>query len=259
MQTLRLGSKGEDVKVLQRALGLSDDGVFGVKTDALVRAFQVKHGLTADGIVGAKTWAALGIIDGKASGTVADINIVKAPISVHISKCATRTPKYIVIHYTAGGSSQKGSARAVKKVFEARSASADFVVDDAEIVQINPDIAHYYCWSVGDNGGGKYIKNSNSVSIEICSNLKKGYSAAYPNHDGWYYTEASLNNALKLVKYLMKKYGISKDNVVRHFDVTKKYCPGILGWNTGSVLDQKTGKVVGKSTEEKWLAFKAKI
>lgn len=253
MTTLRLGSKGEDVKVLQRALGLSDDGIFGVKTDALVRAFQVKHGLTADGIVGAKTWAALGITD------TADINILKAPISVHITKCATRMPKYIVIHYTAGASSRKGSARGERNVFLSRSASADFVVDDAEIVQINPDIAHYYCWSVGDNGGGKYIKNANSVNIEICSNLKKGYSALYPNHDGWYFTDASLNNALKLVRYLMKLYKIPKENVVRHFDVTKKLCPGIIGWNTGSILDQKSGKVVGKDTEEKWLEFKARL
>lgn len=60
MQTIRKGYKSEAVKVLQRRLGLTVDGVFGTKTDEAVKAFQRKSGLKVDGIVGAKTWAALG-------------------------------------------------------------------------------------------------------------------------------------------------------------------------------------------------------
>lgn len=57
--TLRQGDDGEEVKVLQRALGINDDGDFGPKTKAAVIAFQKKHGLYADGIVGKNTWALL--------------------------------------------------------------------------------------------------------------------------------------------------------------------------------------------------------
>lgn len=61
----------------------------------------------------------------------------------------------------------------MKNTFENREASADFGVDDLNIVQFNPNPLKYYCWSVG-NGKGKYgITNSNSISIEICSNLKR--------------------------------------------------------------------------------------
>jgi N-acetylmuramoyl-L-alanine amidase CwlA len=50
-----------------------------------------------------------------------------------------------------------------------------------------------------------------------------------------------------LTKYLMIKYKIDIDHVVRHYDVTQKYCPGIIGWNPAS------------GDESKWLAFKEAV
>ena len=63
MKTLRVGSKGTQVKVLQWLLNHTTDytsgivdGIFGVKTVAAVRQFQQANGLTVDGIVGKNTW-----------------------------------------------------------------------------------------------------------------------------------------------------------------------------------------------------------
>lgn len=56
---LRRGDAGDDVKDLQKRLGIQIDGIFGPKTEIAVKEFQVRHGLNPDGIVGAKTWAAL--------------------------------------------------------------------------------------------------------------------------------------------------------------------------------------------------------
>ena len=61
MQTLKKGSKGEDVKKLQQLLKITVDGDFGPKTEEAVKKFQKEHKLTSDGIVGPKTWEALGI------------------------------------------------------------------------------------------------------------------------------------------------------------------------------------------------------
>lgn len=60
--TLRKGSRGEAVTVLQQRLTSAGygcgriDGDFGNKTLEAVKAYQVEHGLVVDGIVGTKTW-----------------------------------------------------------------------------------------------------------------------------------------------------------------------------------------------------------
>lgn len=56
---VKVGSKGEAVKFIQKQLGITADGIFGPATAAAVKKHQAKHGLTADGIVGPKTWATL--------------------------------------------------------------------------------------------------------------------------------------------------------------------------------------------------------
>lgn len=62
--TIKMGSKGEYVKELQKLLNqngnnLEVDGIFGAKTESAVRKYQIQKGLAVDGIVGPKTWAAL--------------------------------------------------------------------------------------------------------------------------------------------------------------------------------------------------------
>lgn len=163
-------------------------------------------------------------------------------------------PNYIVIHYTAGATSKPGSARNTVNVWKTRKASADFIVDDGEVVQYNPDIKNRYTWAVGDKkqhtkGGtlNGICRNRNSISIEICSNLRKGFSPALPNHEGWYFTEASLSRARDLCRKLMREYNISKSNICRHYDVTGKPCPGIVGWNADT------------GSENDWIAFKNSI
>lgn len=57
--TLRRGDRGENVKLMQRGLRVIIDGIFGPKTEQVLRDFQSDAGLVADGICGPKTWAAL--------------------------------------------------------------------------------------------------------------------------------------------------------------------------------------------------------
>ena len=57
MNTIKLGSKGDNVKLLQKYLGITVDGNFGPMTDKKVREWQKSKGLTPDGIIGPKSWA----------------------------------------------------------------------------------------------------------------------------------------------------------------------------------------------------------
>lgn len=58
-KTLKMGSRGLDVKMLQKKLGIKEDGIFGKMTKLAVQGFQLKHHLIADGIVGKLTNAEL--------------------------------------------------------------------------------------------------------------------------------------------------------------------------------------------------------
>jgi N-acetylmuramoyl-L-alanine amidase CwlA len=180
------------------------------------------------------------------------INITKKTSTANTTVLKGRKILYIVEHYTAGVTSKSGSAANIASYFgrETTQASADFIVDDANIIQYNPDPENRYCWAVGGNsygnkGGSLYgvAKNANSISVEICSTNDTG-KVTNVNDSHWSFTDSVLDKAVELTRYLMKKYGIDADHVIRHYDVNGKPCPGIIGWNA------ETGD------ESKWKAFK---
>lgn len=148
----------------------------------------------------------------------------------------TSSIKYIVIHYTGNdGDTDENNAKYFKNNIV--EASAHYFVDDDSVTQSVPD--NYVAWSVGGSkysdcaktGGGKYYKkatNSNSLSIEICDDVKNG--TVYPS-------AKTIANVIELTKKKMKEYNVSKENIIRHFDVTGKRCPAY--WCGDSSKDSK--------------------
>mgnify|MGYP004535450995 FL=1 len=141
------------------------------------------------------------------------------------AKRSTKDIKYIVIHFTANdGDHDTSNGKYFKN--NVVKASAHYFVDSDSITQSVPD--NYVAWSVGGSkyddcaktGGGKFYgkcTNSNSISIELCDDKKNG--KIYPS-------QKTIDNALLLTKYLMRKYGVPSARVIRHFDVNGKRCPG---------------------------------
>lgn len=54
-ETIKNGSKGELAKKVQKALGISADGIFGAGSVKALKVWQSNNGLTADGIAGPNT------------------------------------------------------------------------------------------------------------------------------------------------------------------------------------------------------------
>ena len=139
--------------------------------------------------------------------------------------------KYIVEHYTGNlGDTAKNN---VDYFYGGnRNASAHYFVDDNSIWQSVDD--SNAAWSVGDGRGAYGITNQNSISIEMCCQSNGEIS------------EATEKNALELTKYLMNKYGVSADRVVRHYDASRKTCPNwsANNWSRWSNFKAKLGSVV---------------
>lgn len=139
------------------------------------------------------------------------------------------TPKYIVWHDTGvRDQSDEGNANYFKSVY--RGASANYFIDEDSITEVVAP--GYVAWHCGD-GEGKYgITNYNSIGIELCVEA-----------NGLFKPE-TIANAVWLGKKLMKDWGITYENNVRHYDASRKNCPQFL--NT----DGKWSK---------WYEFKAKL
>lgn len=162
------------------------------------------------------------------------MKINKKLVNANFSSRNGEQIKYIVIHDT-GNEQPLATAEAHYKYFSTpgRNASAHYFVDEVQILQIIEDSNS--AWHVGD-GKGKYgITNRNSIGIEICIN------------DGDYSTEIA--KTLELTKYLMEKYRIPPENVVRHYDASGKLCPAKLSANNWAKWHEFKAKLVGLDIE----------
>lgn len=159
-------------------------------------------------------------------------------------------PKFIVVHATADdGATAKNEIDYFNKETTTR-ASADIFCDE-NIYFYNVGISHRYCWAVGGKrlkscGGSLYgyCKNSNSISIEMC---------CYKDSSGkWCIKDETYNSTVYVIKYLMKKYDIHAQNVIRHYDVTGKICPCVYGFiaeNGSDSIWQKMKKDIASGAD----------
>ncbi|MDD7403922.1 MAG: peptidoglycan recognition family protein [bacterium] len=125
---------------------------------------------------------------------------------------ALKQVKGIVIHYTANPGTD---AKANRNYFESRKDCADassnkvsshYIIGlDGTIIQCIPDNEIAYA---SNN------RNKDTISIECC----------HPDNTGKF-TENTYQSLVHLTAYLCDKYEIYSENVIRHYDVTKKMCP----------------------------------
>lgn len=174
--------------------------------------------------------------------------------------------KYLVYHYTGndGDTDENNGKHFHNHIVKA---SAHYFVDDDSVTQSVPD--NYVAYSVGGRCQSnhhplyKVCTNSNSISIEMCDCYKNGVVEI---------TDKTIENAIELGMVLMKKYNISIDHVIRHYDVNGKACPNCNGllndanWNafrsrlngapvTNTVHNSKPSETPSRpSSYDQWVA-----
>ena len=132
------------------------------------------------------------------------------------SKGRHTTIKYLVLHYTANnGDTALGNCQYFSGAN--RNASAHYFVDEKGVYRSVRDMN--VAWHCGSMNGykHKYCRNTNSIGIEMCSRID--------SNGKFYIKEKTIANAIELTKFLMEKYDIPVENVIRHYDVTGKMCP----------------------------------
>lgn len=196
METIKKGSKGYDVWLLQHALNLAIDGIFGPLTDEAVREFQKENGLQVDGIVGPKTWAVLGIID--------DTSSVKK---------SSRNIKEIIVHCSATPEGKDYTVDQIRKWHLARNFS---------------DIGyHYVIYRDGSLHEGRSVDiagahcyGHNTISIGVCYVGGCEADGVTPKDTR---TDAQKKALLDLLRKLKKLY--PKASIHSHKDFANKACP----------------------------------
>ena len=136
------------------------------------------------------------------------------PINKYNRPGTKSTPKRICVHYTG----QSGTDADRLALFYSNVAagmfpgktnnwtSTQYIIGlNGKVIRIIPDNEIAYAASG---------KNAGTLHIEVC------YSKA-----GGEFESASISALRELVQELMKKYSISAGNVLRHYDLTGKYCP----------------------------------
>ena len=179
MSVYKRGSIGEQVKQIQKALGIKADGIFGKETEDAVKKFQGENCLTADGKVGPKTMKILMekmdtdlsvIIKPKESLDIKDYYLPKRE---YIN--GKYNNDYIVLHHTAGYDNPKAVVDCWAKDSLGRVAT-EFVIGgqrctdgrsiyDGQIVRTYPEGNQGY--HIGTSGSS--YMNIHSVGIELCN------------------------------------------------------------------------------------------
>ena len=116
---------------------------------------------------------------------------------------------YIVIHYLGN---PRTPAQENHDYFESLKTLQDVSMSANYVVGLEGEIIH--CVPDDEVAYASNKMNSYSISIENC----------HPDDTG-VFNQATYDSLVHLTAYLAEKYGIDRDHIIRHFDVTGKDCP----------------------------------
>lgn len=158
---------------------------------------------------------------------------------------------WIIVHYTGDRYSQ-GCARKTADAMQTwkRSISTHYLVGDDAIYQTVED--RHCAWHCPYNKDNKCAAcNSVAIGVDLVEHKRNTRSKSVKDRD-WYFTEKVILDGAQLVAMLADKYDIPMDHIVRHFDVTGKWCPRPF-------VGKDTNEITGEIHENTWIMFKERV
>lgn len=158
--------------------------------------------------------------------------------------------EYLVLHFVGAAGQALANAKYFYNVN--RNASAHLFIDPNETYQVVP--FDRVAWHVGDGRGRYGITNQNSIGVELCQDVTTGKDVW-----NWDFNPKTRQEAILVFAYLMKKYNVPIERVVRHYDASRKSCPGNWMandwakwklWKKDLETYVKTGKLINSQTGE---------
>ena len=186
---LKLGSRGNEVKVLQEKLNLKADGIFGPITEEAVKDFQRSNGLEVDGIAGADTLSKLNLLVNK------------------------RTIKELIVHCSATPEGKDYSVDTIRQWHLQRGFSDigyHYVIYRDGSIHIGRD----------ESIIGAHCTGHNTNSIGVCYIGGCASDGKTPKDTR---TTEQKQSLVKLLKELKTKY--PKASIHGHRDFSSKACP----------------------------------
>ncbi len=161
--------------------------------------------------------------------------------------------EWIVVHYTGTPSIQGRATHMARKMHHwKRSVSTHYLVGDDGVFQMVSEYRAAWHCGVGANTIPKCAaRNRNSIGVDLVEH-KQNTSTGSVSDTDWYFTDTVLASGAKLIAQLANKYNIPMTNIVRHFDVTGKWCPRPF-------VGDDINEVTGESGEKAWQLFKQRV
>lgn len=190
------------------------------------------------------------------------MKIIKRYIDHNFSRRRPGTRiEWIVVHYSGIVGAQGRACLVADALSRAsklecdtklqRSASTHYLVGDDGIYQLVRD--RHRAWHVGGYSISNKCAacNNNSLGVDLVEHKQNIKSRSVEDRD-WYFSERVLLTGIELIATLADMYGISNSHIVRHFDVTGKWCPRpFVGDDTNEITDDLH--------EIGWVMFKERV
>ncbi len=143
---------------------------------------------------------------------------------------------YLVVHYVGALGTAEQNAAYYGSTAGIGASAHYFVGHGGEVWQsVEEGDTAWHC------GAKSYrhptCRNGNAIGVELCCRRRRDLGAGAGATEGWYFERSTVCAAVELCRDIVRRYGLGREQVLRHYDVTGKVCPAPFVYDQGAWED----------------------